>query len=693
MPNSPDFDPNQPYQAVPDSAPSAAPAVQAAAPIIQSDKPAFDPNKAFETEDEHYGTGLEEAKTAAEQFASGISLGTSKIAENALFDNAAERKAREEANPGISTAANIAGTGALIYGTGGLGALAEGAGTVAKIGAGAVEGGLIGGANQAADDWSDNKALDAGKIAASAGFGALLGGGGVGLIEGLKVAPGGARAILDKIDKYMTPNIVGEGAPEAGQGFVQGIKNSYQLADKDPNVFIKDLTDNLTELHGLANDASSSAYNEAGAFHLQNALEDMPVEHAKSIGQGILGDVDAMVNEAAPTSHEQLQSKAEEIQNNPKVQDVQDQLKEVQQRKAIVEQEQEFNARNREVNDPERLKTNEQWGKLGDQEDALKLKLAALQNGAESKLSAIGQRISSTANKIDFSENRQSLLSGAGGEAVNGKLNTLQNALRNAETPLDVHTALTNFATDLDKGIKFDTMPTAAQLADQELLQNVRSLVRGNLKDPEMWGKAAPVYEELSNMHAEYRNALKNFNKDWTKPRVGSNGKTVRVVDPAKVKTYFNNPNDPGQALKSKSLEDFVNSAKKRAEYGQNYDEWQGEFGDLKGDVEKVANKLGKGSDVSAVLKEIKKSGKGHGGMGDLIALEMAGELLPGPAKAAFFALRNANANRNIIGTGLFKLVKGARSLAEHAESATNKIDKGAKAIFSGTSSQEPKDD
>lgn len=140
----------------------------------------------LQTHEERYGTASEIAKTALEQAISGATLGASKVAETHLFGvNPADIAGREETNPGTSMAANILGTAGMIYGTGGTGALAEGASAAAKIGMAGVEGATIGGANQITDDWSQNKPLDAQKIAASSGLGALLGLGGASIVEGI----------------------------------------------------------------------------------------------------------------------------------------------------------------------------------------------------------------------------------------------------------------------------------------------------------------------------------------------------------------------------------------------------------------------------------------------------------------------------------------------------------------------------
>ena len=160
---------------------------------------------------EHYETPGQQAKTVIEQGLSGATLGLSKVIETQGIPQMGippittpeEVAAREEANPGFAIASNIVGTGAGLSATGGLGAVIKGATIPARIATAALEGAVIGGANQATDDWSQNKPLDAQRIAGAAGLGALLGGVGTGIIEGIAyklgspLAKGAEKAIND----------------------------------------------------------------------------------------------------------------------------------------------------------------------------------------------------------------------------------------------------------------------------------------------------------------------------------------------------------------------------------------------------------------------------------------------------------------------------------------------------------------
>lgn len=167
---------------------------QAQTPAVGS-QPAALPNfDQLQDDSQTYSSPVEMAKTAAEQGLSGLTLGASKVLETQgipslgvpAISSPAAVAGREAANPITAGVANVAGTAGLMYGTGGLGALGEGASAATRVGLGALEGAGIAGTTTATDDWSQNKALDAQKIAANAGLGALLGGAGATLGEAFR---------------------------------------------------------------------------------------------------------------------------------------------------------------------------------------------------------------------------------------------------------------------------------------------------------------------------------------------------------------------------------------------------------------------------------------------------------------------------------------------------------------------------
>lgn len=139
----------------------------------------------------------QQAIAGAEGLARGVSIGGSDWAERALGVPAEDIAGRARVNPMTSGIGNIIGTGAIIYGTGGLAAPIEGAiGATtagAKIGTAAlgmgIEGGLLSGAQTAISDSAlGDPSLNAQKIATSAGLGFLFGAGAGAISRGLQLS-------------------------------------------------------------------------------------------------------------------------------------------------------------------------------------------------------------------------------------------------------------------------------------------------------------------------------------------------------------------------------------------------------------------------------------------------------------------------------------------------------------------------
>lgn len=248
------FDPSKPYEVVPEKQ-------DTKAPDSKDSNAEFDPNKPFDVVNEDYGSGEQMAKTLAEQGASGLTGGFSKVLETQgipalgikpiTTPEAIEKRATT--NPGTAFVGNAGGTGLLLGATGGLGALVPEAGIAARIGLGAAEAAGLGGVNQATDDWSQNKALDAQKIVANAGLGLLLGGLGSSVAEGINYKFGTplakeANAAIDEISKPLegTPKPVvselDQSKLESGD-FVTALKNEGVIPEKEVPEALAGMTD------------------------------------------------------------------------------------------------------------------------------------------------------------------------------------------------------------------------------------------------------------------------------------------------------------------------------------------------------------------------------------------------------------------------------------------------------------------
>lgn len=529
---------------------------------------------------------LEQAGTALEQGASGATLGASKVLEThgipdlgiPAITTPQNIAAREAKYPITSTVSNIGGTVGLVGLTGGLGGLAEGAGLAAKIGAGALEGSLIGGVNSATDDWSQNKSLDGQKIAASAGLGALLGGAGPGIVGSLKGAASGVNKTLDYFSK-----VAGDAA--SGDGYAASLGKSYLAAGSKATDLVNGLTDNLSALYKSGKDAIASVYDDASQTKLGGALSSLSVDEAKRLAQA---SIDKVKNITIPG----------------------------------------------EGSEP----------------------LSGLSRGSAN--------------------------------IITGNLEDLSDKLQKADTSLDVHNALTDFATKIDKGIKFDTLPTASQQVDQGIIRGVRSAIRGDLKNPELWGQSAPIYSDLSDHYSEYASARKNFERDFMKNRTAPNGQTVKVVDPAKINTFFKGAGQPGQNLRSDSLDAFIGSATKNAQYANEFGGFQQGLDNLTSQIERGKDFAGK-ADALAQLKQAKSAH--HAGLGLLATIEALP--IPTSVKAgALFLKRYVGGGSSfILGSDLASGAKAAGALARGVNTVTDKIGSGVNALFSGSASQSRK--
>lgn len=553
--------------------------------VIQFDPDQFlNKNGSIEKPEEESSL-LEQAGTALEQGASGATLGLSKALETKgvpflhipAITTPEALASREHKYPGTSIVSNVVGTGAMLGLTGGLGSIAEGAGLSGRLGAAVIEGGTIGGINQATDDWSQNKPLDAQKIATSAGIGALLGLGGHAIVETAR----GATAGIGKSLNYF--NNLAKGAA-SGEGVSSRIARSYIAAGEKSGEVVNDLVENLNGLYKSGKDAVKSMYEGSSQYKIGNALEGLELGDAKSLAQQTIDKIKSLI----------VPADAETAGN-----------------------------------------------------------------------------LSASSTKV-----------------VSKNLGELSSKLESAKSSLDVHNAMSDFATDLDKGIKFDKIPTAANQFDQEALRGLRGIIRGDLKNPEIWGNAAPIYEELSGNYSKYINSRKNFKRDFMKNRIAPNGQTIEVVDPTKVNTYFKNITSPGQKLRIESMDNFIDSSLNNAKYANEHGGFQKGLEDLEKQISNVNDFNGK----AEILKQIKDAKTSHkAGLGLFASLEALP--IPTHIKAAVLGLKRyfGSGGSYVFGSDLGHAANAASSLAKGIEKVNNRIEKGVKSIFTGSASESRK--
>ena len=624
-----DFDPNQ-YLAshgiapIPAGTPAPAPnsmpfdpdtyLAQKSAPVVSKAPPTpievqqFDPDQYlaqkgsadYEADQALYGTLPQQGLAAVEGLGRGVSLGGSDLAEVKMGLTTPQALAgRARANPVTANAMNALGGAALIYGTGGLGALAEGGSAAARIAALAAEGGAFGAGNAVSDYAMGDPSLNAQKVAAYIGTGALFGAG-LGALGRLTESylPKAASKLQESMTNLREmaagtaeePGILDKIAPDWAKSFRDGMANGTL----DPKTATRDLVKNLGSIVENAKQAANDLYEKAAPANIGNALREMPTDQAKALANQTVQKIQSLITAPAEAEGE-----------------------------------------------------------------------------AASRLLGPGNA-----------------------KIVEGRLATLAEDLSKAKNPLQVHTALSDFAKELDKGklIKFDTVPTAAQMADQEVLRNVRDAIRGDLSDRALWGDAAMHYSELNTNYAAYKNSLRNFQSSFMKREVGPGGVKRFIIDPTKVQSFFNNIDKVGQDLRKQYLNEFINQSANLAKASENY------AGYIKG-AEAISDHVEQLSQKNAALKgqaEAMAAGKGEAssslGLGSWGAAGVAHTMgVPHPVTAAaLLALKTAKAIKNPyqMGAGLANTLNKLHGLGTIIDKTSQLVAQGAKSIFTNNASR-----
>ncbi len=583
---------------------------------------------------EKYGTTGQMVKTGLEGLARGATFGGSDILETKLLGvNPEDIKGRQETNPitsmgsqalgGVGTIALTGGIAAPVEGAAlgaeaieagaaafkaaeaaGLGAkaaaaaareatqLAAGAGRAFAANAigGAAEGAAFSAGNLVSEKALGNPNLTAEKILTDIGMGAALGGGFSLIGKGIETAlPKATQKLTESIDNLKTKLSDGVGADTDFIASTNGeirapdgswSKKFYQgMAQSDPAVAARDFVKNMQGVVDSAKEAAKDLYETAAPKNFAEALKDMPVETAKSVGQSTLKEIVS------------------------KVQD------------------------------------------------------------------------------LDEAGNTISKLSPSNSKVVSQKLEELASKIEDAGSATQVHKALDTFAKDFDSTIKFDKLPTAGQMLEQETLRDVRNVIRGSLKDESLWGDAAQHYAQTSEAYSQQANAFKNFRSAFMKKTVGQSGSTKYVIDPAKAQAFFNRFNDVSQDLRKQYLDDFMMKTESLAKASESYHGYEASRESISSRIIEAAKKNKDLSEIANVLAQQKGAvdksvfaGLG----GDLVkatALHAMG--IPNPvvgagllALDAYKAMKNPYALGKNVAMGFDKL----HAISEMAEKTSEKI-------------------
>lgn len=263
-------------------------------------------------------------------------------------------------------------------------------------------------------------------------------------------------------------------------------------------------------------------------------------------------------------------------------------------------------------------------------------------------------------------------------------LESLGSKINKSETTDEIHEALRNYATDLDRNIKFDTIPTAAQRQDQAVLGNIRQLVRGNLKDPDVWGQAAHHFAEASDAYTALRASRDNFEKTFMKKERSLTGQIRKIVDPGKVQSFFNQFNNPTSDLKKEYLNNFLNQTEQLAQKNESVLGFEAAKDEMAQHVSSLKSKNAELGELAERLTD-----QAHAPQSFLTQALEAGvahhvgisEPIIGSALAAYNGYKLLQ-NPYKVGQYAAIGIKGLRKLGEAIESVNNNITKASKTLI-----------
>ncbi len=283
----------------------------------------------------------------------------------------------------------------------------------------------------------------------------------------------------------------------------------------------------------------------------------------------------------------------------------------------------------------------------------------------------------------------QNLSSDSSRNIVNNSIDKLEGDLFKAKTSYDIQKSLSDFAKDIDqrKIIKFDTLPTAANQSDQEVLLNMRNAIRGDLKNPELWGEAATHYSELSDNYSAYKNALKNFQSSFMRREISPSGAKRYVIDPGKVSSFFNKYDNMNQDLKKQYLNQFIDQTNNLGKASENY------HGFVNG-ADSISSHIGQLSKQNQELAQLaqamsKKSSPSSGVIFPSIIANTLG--IPKPligAVAGMVKAVQSITNPYEMGANLGQIFSTLKAVGSTLEKATKSINTGAAAIFNNNTAR-----
>lgn len=146
------------------------------------------------------------------------------------------------------------------------------------------------------------------------------------------------------------------------------------------------------------------------------------------------------------------------------------------------------------------------------------------------------------------------------------KLEELQKGLvRDAkaiESPADIFKALDDLKSNIDKNIKYGTIPSAADQDAQQVIKGLRFEIKGALENEGTFGQAGARQSAFNEAQNEYIAAKKEFQKNFMIKSPTKTGGVQYNINPVKVNTYFNQMSDARGQLRSQVLDNYTKASK-----------------------------------------------------------------------------------------------------------------------------------
>lgn len=138
----------------------------------------------------------------------------------------------------------------------------------------------------------------------------------------------------------------------------------------------------------------------------------------------------------------------------------------------------------------------------------------------------------------------------------NRDLNIFSDELSKPANPEQVFNGLQSFKQRLQAYLPKKGQFLTTVAPEYEFINKMRGLsgeLRTELENPEIWGKAADVQQEINKAFSQYLTPRKQFEGKFTS-KVGDE----KVIDPGKLQTYLNQTGKAGQKIKQEMLGNFL---------------------------------------------------------------------------------------------------------------------------------------